>query len=294
MASTLSEAAYTRLTDLLRNYSIELTPGAAKKIDNLQKHLLQKTPVYVTFLPGSEFSDTLALVKRLKDEAYTVIPHIVARSFQSKAHLQDALSTLIEQYGIRHLLLIAGAVNTPLGPFKSSMDILDSGVLDSFSLESLGFAGHPEGSPDMNHEEIMTALRQKNEYAKTAQAHCYLVTQFCFDSAAVIQWAKILQEEKISLPLHIGIPGVGSVRTLIKHAKACGIGPSISFLLKNSQSVTQLLKTATPEKLLLNLVKAEEKGEIHIEKLHFYPLGGLEKTLHWLSAVRTGEWNFVE
>lgn len=289
MGQTLSQAAAKRLSEHLRNYSIELTPGAAKNITNLQSDISQHTPVYVTFLPGSDFADTIALCKRLKDEAYSVIPHIAVRSFRSQEHLRESLLALNE-LGIHSILLIGGALDRPLGPYPSVLKVLESGVLDGIQLSSIGFAGHPEGNPDIDPKVLQDVLKEKNTFAQQSSAECYLITQFCFDPNAVVQWAQQLRAQGIDFPLHIGVPGVGSVRSLLRHARHCGIGPSIGYLLKNGNNLKQLLSIATPERLLVDLVNAEERGEIAIARFHFYPLGGWEQTHEWLRRVRTDEW----
>jgi methylenetetrahydrofolate reductase (NADPH) len=57
-----------------------------------------------------------------------------------------------------------------------------------------------------------------------------------------------------ALPIHIGVPGVATIGTLIKHAAACGIGASAQFLKKQARNATKLLMNSTPERLLKELM----------------------------------------
>ena len=93
----------------------------------------------------------------------------------------------------------------------------------------------------------------------------------------------------ITLPVHLGIPGVASTTSLIRHAQACGIGQSINFLWKNGRNIRRLMGLSTPDKLLTDLAAYRKtQPENAIRKLHFYPLGGFETTINWLRAIEAG------
>ena len=74
---------------LLDNWTIEVTPGGAKKIDDFRNYLRLGTTVYITFLPGSDFADTLEIALRLKEEGMKPVPHLAARSIPSSSWLKD-------------------------------------------------------------------------------------------------------------------------------------------------------------------------------------------------------------
>ena len=64
----------------MRGFTIETTPGASKKITDYRASLRPRTQVFITFLPGSDFADTIAVAKRLKGEGFRPVPHFAARS----------------------------------------------------------------------------------------------------------------------------------------------------------------------------------------------------------------------
>lgn len=78
----------------LHNTSVEVTPGGAKKIEDFRTLLRPGTTVFVTFLPGSDFADTLATVKRLFAEGMKPVPHFAARSIPNKKFFEDNLKAL--------------------------------------------------------------------------------------------------------------------------------------------------------------------------------------------------------
>ena len=58
------------------NWSIEITPPGSKKIEKFSNFLDKGTSVNITFLPGTDFNDTIATAKRLSEEGMNPIPHV--------------------------------------------------------------------------------------------------------------------------------------------------------------------------------------------------------------------------
>lgn len=279
-----------RVTDFVKGFTIETTPGASEKTASYREMLREGTTVAVTFLPGSDFADTVKTAKRLKEEGFNPAPHFAARSIPSKEAFADYLERLQGEVGIREVVCLAGAVDKPLGPYDSSMALLETGLFEKHGIEKIGVAGHPEGSPDIPDEAIKQALKWKNDLAERSDAEFYVATQFVFESQPIIDWDKAIQAEGNRLPVHIGVPGLATLKTLITHAKNCGIGPSMNFLLKQARNVTKLMVVNAPDRLVLDLAnyKAEDP-DCGIVKMHLYPLGGMRRSAAWAYAVQDGE-----
>ncbi len=287
---TPSQDPKQQVVDFVQDFTIETTPGSAAKIADFREHLRPGTKVAVTFLPGSDFADTIAVSRRLRDEGFEPMPHLAARSIPSKAQLDDWLRALTGEVGVAEVVALAGAVDNPVGEFDSSMALLETGLLDKHGIRRIGVAGHPEGSPDISDEDIRKALAWKNAFAERSGAELYVVTQFCFEAPPLIAWDRAVQAEGNKLPIHIGIPGLATIKTLIGHAKACGIGPSMQFLTKQARNVAKLLTVSTPDKLLLDLARYKaDDPNCGIRLAHFYPLGGLRKTAAWTYGVVDGD-----
>jgi len=278
------------IQNFLTGFTAETTPGSAAKIADFRDHLRKDTVVYITFLPGSNFDDTVAVAKRLKNEGFTPVPHFAARSIKDERTLEDYLNRVTGEAGVDWTLCIAGAVDKPVGIFSDSTQLLDTGLFDKYGIRKIALAGHPEGSPDMSDEAIATALKWKNNFQEKTDAEMYLVTQFAFESAPLIKWDKMLQTEGNRLPIHIGIPGLATLKTLIMHAKACGIGASMKFLTKQARNVTKLMAVNTPDKLVTELADyCANDPSSGIEGAHMYPLGGLRRSAVWSYAVSDGK-----
>lgn len=277
------------IIDFLTGYTAETTPFSAMKIEDFREILRPDTTVYVTFLPGSDFEDTISVSARLREEGFNPVPHIAARSIPDAAFLEDGLKKLKDRADVNEALVIAGAVDLALGAFSDSMQIMETGLLDKYGITKIGVAGHPEGSPDMSDEAIAAAVSWKNEFARRTGAEVYIITQFCFKSAPIIAWDKALRAAGNTLPIRIGLPGLATLKTLLNYAKACGIGPSMSFLKKQARNVTKLMTVSAPDKLIHELAEYKATDpDCGVIGCHMYPLGGIKKTAKWTHGIVDG------
>ncbi len=288
-APATSDARKHAVMDLVSGFSIETTPGSATKIPDFRDHLRPGTSVAVTFLPGSDFADTVATAKRLRNEGFEPAPHLAARSIPTRADLEEYLKRLTGEAAVTQVLVLGGAVDEPLGDFDSSMQVLETGLLDKHGITRFGVAGHPEGCPDISPEDLQNALAWKNAFAQRSDAAFYIATQFCFQAAPIIAWDQTLREQGNTLPIQIGVPGLATLKTLINHAKACGIGPSMRVLTRQARNIAKLMTVSTPDRLLLELARYKASDPAcALGGIHVYPLGGLKKSALWTYAVADG------
>ncbi|HMB74837.1 MAG TPA: metFprotein [Kiloniellaceae bacterium] len=283
------DRAKQQVIDFLADFTIETTPGSALKIPDYREHLRPGVKVAVTFLPGSDFADTIKTASRLRAEGFEPLPHFAARSIPSKDLFETWLKQLRDEVGINEAVALGGAVEHPLGPFDSSMAILESGLFDKYGITRIGVAGHPEGSPDISDHAIADALAWKNAFAERTGAELYIATQFCFEAAPIIAWDRAIRAAGNKMPIHIGVPGLATIKTLLNHARACGIGPSMRFLTRQARNITKLMTVSEPDRLILDLARYKaEDPSCGIRRAHFYPLGGLKRSAGWAYAVRDG------
>jgi len=292
--STVDKAPLrAQLSDLVADHSIETTPGAAAKIADFRDFLRPGRSVAVTFLPGSPFDGTVATARRLKQEGFRPVPHVCARAVADAADLEDKLQRLSEEAGAEDAVVLAGGLNHPVGAFDNSMQLLATGLFEKYGFRTLGLAGHPEGSPDISDLELERALAWKNNYARQSNISFYLCTQFVFEAEAVISWDKRIRKAGNRLPVHVGIPGLATLKTLLSHAKACGVGPSLRVLTKQAKNVSKLMTTRAPDKLLMELAEYKSSDpECGVRKVHVYPFGGMQRSATWFQAIEAGDVNF--
>lgn len=276
------------------DWSIEVTPPGAAKIDSFADVLAENTTVNVTFLPGTDPADTADVAVRLRDEGMNPVPHIAARSLQSKSQLDGVLGDLVNRAKIDEVLVIGGGVDVPVGEFASSMDVLNTGLMQKHGIRRIGVSGHPEGSPDIPADALAEALGWKNNFAKSEGLDLYIETQFCFAADAVIAWEKTIRKAGNRLPIRVGIPGPATIKTLLRFAQISGIGPSMRMIAKQAKNVTKLLTVQSPHLLLEGLAQAmAEDPETCLAHFHYYPFGGFARTARWADAVAKGQINLL-
>ncbi len=275
----------------LKDYSIEVMPRTAAKVEDFRELLPEGTRVYIAHIEGTPIEDMVETAKRLSGDGYAVMPHFPARIIADEATLADWIARYQGEAGVEQALLLAGGVDTPHGDFHSSMQLMETGLFDKAGFKRLHVAGHPEGNrdidPDGGDAAVMDALRWKAAFHDRTDAQMALATQFAFDADPIIAWANRLTDEGIHLPIHIGIAGPAKLQTLIKFAIACGVGPSLKVLQKRAMDVTKLLLPYAPTDVIRTL--AEHKAAnpaFNIEAAHFFPLGGIKTCATW--AIENG------
>ena len=275
------------------NWSIEVTPTGATKIDSFAALLAENTSVNVTFLPGTDPNDTIAVAKRLSDEGMNAIPHIAARSLSDKDQLDGLLKRMTSEANVSEVLVIGGGVDKPVGAFDNTMQVLNTGLIQKYGISRIGVSGHPEGSPDIHDDALAQAIADKNAFAVSEGLSLYMETQFCFDAAAVLSWECAIREAGNALPIRVGIPGPATIKTLFRFAQISGIGPSMRFIAKQARNVAKLMTVQSPHLLLAGLANGMSNAptgedKCLIQHFHYYPFGGFAKTAAYADAVAKG------
>src|SRR5437588_8072594 len=82
------------VADFMSGFSLETTPHSAAKTPDFREHIRAGASVYITFLAGCDFDDTIVTAKRLRSEGFNPVPHIAARSIPSKKLFAHSLKRL--------------------------------------------------------------------------------------------------------------------------------------------------------------------------------------------------------
>ena len=277
------------IVEFARNASTEISTHDEDSLPVLVSTLPRGTAIYVAHTPKATLNEVVATAVRLQQLGFRASPHIVARRVPS----QQALTTGLQQLasaGVEQALLVAGDLEKPLGPYTSTLDIIDSGLLQNSSLKRLGIAGHPEGHKQVPEPVLLAALRQKQAFGARTGLKLHIATQFTFDADAILAWDERLSREGITLPAHIGIAGPTPLPKLLKYAVACGVGASLNAVMKNMSAIRKLARLATtPDEMLTGLVRGgSAQGSSRIVQPHFYAFGGVAATACWIRAVIDG------
>ena len=136
---------------------------------------------------------------------------------------------------------------------------------------------------------LLKALKDKQAWLKSRNIDGFIATQFLFEAGPVADWARKLRAEGIDLPIHVGVPGPATIKTLVKYAAMCGVGNSARFIRKQALNVTKLLSVNTPDDFMHGLADLHlGKPELGIAGPHLYPFGGFDKLFDWLGPKLKG------
>ncbi len=274
----------------MNDFSIEVMPRTLSKLTYIEDLWPKNTRVYIAHLEGTEITDMISTASRIKKAGYLPMPHFPARIIKDKAVLEQWVNKYAE-IGVNEALILAGGVNSPVGHFSNSMQLLATGLFEKYGFTRLHVAGHPEGNKDIDNDgtdkNIMKALKWKQDYSKDSEAIMEITTQFFFESNLVINWANKILSNGITLPINIGIAGPAKLQTMIKFAISCGVGPSLRVLERRAKDITKLLFPFEPTTLLKELANHHANHpRNNIKGVHFFPLGGIEKSSDFIKNLK--------
>lgn len=278
---------------LASNMSLEIAPVAATKIAFFSDILPAETLVFVPLLPGSSLADNIPLVARLAQDGMRPVPHIAARRLASYGELDDALARFREAANIRDILVIAGDPATPVGPFRSSMDVLESGMIERYGIERVFVAGHPEPNPAIPVGVARDFLIEKNVWSRETGIAVEVATQFSFSADTILAWERQMREAGNALPIRVGLAGPTKPATLLKFAALCGVKASAGFAAKTGFKLTKLASERAPDDVMTRMATAvaNDTGSM-ISGIHLFTFGGFAKSAAWIGKVADGEFAF--
>ena len=278
------------LKSFLNEFSIEVTPRAVAKIENLSDLIPSGTLIYIAHIEGTPIDEMVKTARKINDQGYTTMPHFPARIIKDKNTLKDWISKYQNEANVYNALLLGGGVNKPYGEYDSSIQLIESELFDLAGFKKLYIAGHPEGNkdidPDGSTKNVDEALSWKNKFKDRTDADMAITTQFCFDSKTVINWANDIKDKGIDIPVHIGIAGPAKLQTLLKYSLECGVGASIKILQKRAMDLKKLLLPYRPTSILTELAEYKlDNPNFNIEKVHFFPLGGVKQVTNFVKEL---------
>ena len=262
-------------------FSLEMTAKDEASLRDAAPLIPAETPVAITYLPGEEVAARVAATVAVRELGFEPMPHFSARRITSEDDFEGYLKAVVEQAGVRRCFIVAGDPPEPQGPYFDTMALIETGAFERAGITAIGIGGHPEGHPNMSVDQCWPVLETKVRAIEARGMAPLVVTQFGFDPDAFLAWLKELRARGIDCPVRIGVPGPAGIKRLLAFAARCGVGASASVMKKYGVSIGNLLGTAGPDRLVDAFAAGlgDEHGRV---RLHFYPFGGMVKTVEWI------------
>jgi methylenetetrahydrofolate reductase (NADPH) len=279
------QASSGKLAGLLSSASVEVS-SRGHQLQELRDKFARGTDVTITFLPGDNYRHNVETASALRRAGYNPVPHIAAREMPSREALDDFLARARGEADVTRVVLIAGDLALAKGPFRSSLDVCASGLIEARGILSVSVAGHPEGHPYLSAANAFKVLEAWRDWGQLTKIRVDVVTQFCFESAPILGWIGELDARGISLPVIVGLAGPATPATLTKFALRCGIGNSMRSLRSQIGRFGRLLTDTGPDDVMRGLQSAPKAATAPIAGFHLFPFGGLRKAGEWLRSYR--------
>jgi methylenetetrahydrofolate reductase (NADPH) len=270
--------------NMVDGYSLEMTAKETEGLREAAQLIRPGTQIAVTFLPGEELAQRVEAAVLVRELGFEPIVHLSARRITSEAELDQYLADITTRAGVKRCFIIAGDPPEPEGPYSDSLQIIESGLLEKHGIQIVGLGGHPEGHPNNTPDQLWDWMERKLAAVRAHSMTPLIVTQFAFDDDAIVEWLGQMRARGIDVPVRLGVPGPAGIKRLLGFAKRCGVGASASVMKKYGISLTNLIGSAGPDKLVDGLNAKLNDAEHGRVRLHFYPFGALKASAEWINS----------
>lgn len=290
LMATDTQTLKSGVQSLLDGASIEITPKTLKPLRENRSLLPEGSRVYIAFMPDQDVAEMVETTRELLAFGFRPVPHFPARTMTSASMFEDYSRAVAGDGLAKDVLVIGGGVDKPVGPYHESMQLIEQGLFESLGVTSIAVAGHPEGHTDVSDDLLTKAIADKNAYAAANDVDMLFATQFCMEGEPILDWDKRLRAMDNTLPVHLGLPGPATLKSLLFFAKLCGIGNSMRVLRKQALKLAKMLNVNLPDELMTQLAAYNiAHDDSFIKTAHFYPFGGVGRTLRFMAMIREGD-----
>lgn len=230
--------------------------------------------VTITASPTRGMEPTMQLAAQLVAAGHHAVPHLSARLVASRGHLDELLARM-DELGIVEAFVIAGDAAEPAGPYAGAVELLETMNERGHGLQDVGISGYPERHPLLDDRTTVVAMTAKASHAT------YIVSQICYEPATIRAWITAVRQRGVTLPIHIGLPGVVERRRLLTLSLRVGLGDSVRYLSKQSETATRMLAGYTPDELVHGLADLLADPTAGIAGWHLFTFNEVARTEAW-------------
>ncbi|MGZ8639496.1 MAG: methylenetetrahydrofolate reductase [Actinomycetota bacterium] len=267
------------LRGLVSSAKFELIP-LSNALDRAES-LPPGATVTVTASPSHGIEATFDLAEDVAARGHEAIPHLSAHMIRGDEHLRELLQRARDT-GIRSVFVVGGDAKDR-GEFHDGLSLLRAMDELGHPFAEIGVPAYPEGHPDIPDDVLLATLIEKQRYAS------YMTTQMCFSPGAVTTWIAGLRAQGVTLPVHLGVPGVAEIAKLMRVAARIGVADSARYLKKNRKIVGHLLSPGSfgPDALLEGLGSTVADPIAAIQRLHVFTFNEVGATVAWQQRMLT-------
>lgn len=269
---------------LLASGSLEMGAHRPQDAREIAALLPAGTPVYVNHLPRHRLLDTLPTLEAVRDAGLEPVPHIAARRIASQSELETFLRHAVGKAGVRKALIIGGDESEAAGPYADGAALIGSGLLAAAGLREIGLPGYPEGHPRIPRVSLEAAFQEKLSLAAAQGLGTYVVTQFSFAPARVVEYCASLARSTPSVPVYVGFAGPTDPVSLLRFAQRCGVSASLRALRAEGLNAVRLVTHTDPGEQLSALGHyCVAHADCNVVGIHLFTFGGVAAGARWMN-----------
>jgi methylenetetrahydrofolate reductase (NADPH) len=279
--AALTEDQRAALNQLVAQAKYELIP-----LDSVlakSEALPDGASVTVTASPSHGIEATFDICEALAARGHDVTPHISAHMIRDRAHLQELLDRA-RSASITKAFVVGGDTRDR-GEFHDGLMLLRTIDELGHPFTEIGVPSYPEGHPDIADDVLLATLKEKQKFATA------MTTQMCFNPGALATWLSRMRSEGVTLPVHLGVPGVADLTKLMAISARIGVEDSARYLKKNKALVGHLVRGGSfgPDAFLEALAPTLADRAERVQALHVFTFNQVANTADWQRRMLNGE-----
>ncbi len=264
--------------------SLEIGAHRPQDAASIAALLPSGTPVYVNHLPRHRLLDTLPTLIAVREAGLEPVPHIAARRIESSAELEAYLKRAVRDAGVQKALVIGGDTPDPRGPYSDGAAIIRSGLLAAAGLREIGIPGYPEGHPRIAQATLERAFADKRALLDSQGLGAYVVTQFSFAPARVVEYCASLARSAPNVPVYVGLAGPTNPVALLRFAQHCGVSASLRALRAQGMDAVKLVTHTDPSDQLAAVTRyCATHADCNVVGIHLFTFGGVAPAAQWMN-----------
>ena len=269
----LTEDQRAALKRLVADAKYELIP-LSTVMDRCEA-LPARAAITVTASPSHGIEATFDVCEALAARGHDVTPHLSAHMTRDRAHLQELLDRA-RAAGVTKVFVVGGD-SKDKGEFHDGLMLLRAMDELGHPFAEIGVPSYPEGHASIDDDVLLQALKDKQPFATS------MTTQMCFNPRAVSGWLDRMRAVGITLPVHLGVPGVAELAKLMTISARIGIADSARYLKKNKKMVGHLMKKGSfgPDAFLEALAPTLADPAADVQALHVFTFNQVRNTADW-------------
>ncbi|MGE0875470.1 MAG: methylenetetrahydrofolate reductase [Burkholderiales bacterium] len=272
--------------ELVSGGSLEMGAHRPQDARAIAAQLPAGTPVYVNHLPRHRLLDTIPTLVAVRRAGLEPIPHIAARRITDRAELQAFLDRAVGDAGVHKALILGGDDPEALGPYADGAALIRDGMLAASGLREIGLPGYPEGHARIPASALAQAFAEKRTLAAAQGMGVYVLTQFSFAPARVIEYCAGMARTAPEVPIYVGLAGPTSPVALLRFAQRCGVSSSLRALRAQGMDAVRLVTHTDPGEQLAAIARyCASHASCNVVGVHLFTFGGVTAAAEWMNRA---------